>query len=93
MQRASILQTPHDLQTDKRRRISKEKGKEVFGLLNSPTCSIGPFYSLNPSFNTFYIAMIYDSLLFVYDSNVKYQQIDFKYLNDMHCKNVAIYAC
>lgn len=37
--------------------------------------------------------MIYDSLLFVYDSNVKYQQIDFKYLNDMHCKNVAIYAC
>lgn len=37
--------------------------------------------------------MIYNSLLFVYDKNVKYQQqTDFKYLNNMHCKNMAIYA-
>lgn len=36
--------------------------------------------------------MIYKSLFFVYDNNVKYQQIDLKYLNNTHCKNVAIYA-
>lgn len=37
--------------------------------------------------------MIYNSLLVVYDKNVKYQQqTDFKYLNNMHCKNMAICA-